>query len=57
MNKKISSFAVVLILIGIIVLISNLGIMQNAGSKLWPLVLIAIGIVSIINSVDFKSEK
>ncbi|MFC1648595.1 LiaI-LiaF-like domain-containing protein [Nanoarchaeota archaeon] len=47
---NISIGALLLITIGIIFLFGNLGIVDNAWAKLWPLLLVVIGIAKIWNS-------
>ena len=46
---KLRSFPIILITIGIILLIGNFNIMQNVWYKLWPILLIIVGIVNITN--------
>lgn len=53
MNFRIGP--VVLIVLGVLFLLSNLGILQirhlvNAMGTWWPLILIAVGVVSLIGS-------
>lgn len=54
MKNKIKTFPIFLIIIGTIILIENLSWMNNAWSKLWPCLLIAIGIISIFNSTKLN---
>jgi membrane-bound ClpP family serine protease len=48
-QKQIRSFPIILIFIGIILLLSNFNIIENAILKLWPIIFIIIGITNIIN--------
>jgi hypothetical protein len=49
-NKiKLRSFPIILITIGILLLIGNFNIIEDAWYKLWPIFLIIIGIVNISN--------
>jgi len=49
MSKRIATFPYVIITAGIIFLLQNLDIVNDAWKKLWPLLIIVIGVVYIIN--------
>ncbi len=47
-DRKHSLFAWILITIGVIFVLENFGIVDDAFSKLWPVLLIVIGVVMIV---------
>lgn len=55
--SKKGSIPFVLIFLGIIFLIQNLGIVTGAFSDFWPLILVIIGLVKLAESADVKEKK
>jgi hypothetical protein len=51
-NINLSYFGFILLTIGLIFLIDNLNILNNAWGKLWPLILIVIGVIKIIKNAN-----
>jgi hypothetical protein len=51
-RRKIGAFPILLITIGIIFLLQTFGIVPGAWGKLWPLILIALGLVWIFNALQ-----
>ena len=47
-DRKHSLFAWILVTIGVIFVLENFGIVDDAFSKLWPVLLIVIGAVMIV---------
>ncbi len=47
-DRKHSLFAWILVTIGVIFVLENFGIVDDAFSKLWPVLLIVIGVVMIV---------
>lgn len=45
--RRIGMFPIILIVVGLIALLQNFNIVPNAWGKLWPLILIGIGIMKI----------
>jgi fatty acid desaturase len=50
MGKRVSVLPYVLITIGFIFLLGSLGIVTDAWWRLWPLLLIVIGVVKVIEA-------
>ena len=47
-DRKHNLFAWILITIGVIFVLDNFGIIDDAFSKLWPVILIVVGVVMIV---------
>ena len=54
-DRRHSIFPYLLITIGAIFVLQNFGILDDAFSKLWPLILIVIGIVMIARDFSGKT--
>ncbi len=49
-NINLSYFGFLLLIIGTICLIDRIGIINNAWGKLWPLILVTIGVVKVLKA-------
>jgi len=55
-RNRISSFPYLLITLGVIFLLGKLGYVTNAFSKLWPLLIIVLGLVKIADGLLYRNE-
>lgn len=55
--RKIKSFPVLLIVMGFIILLETTGAYNGAVLRLWPILLVSVGTVKIINSFIEEKQK
>lgn len=54
-DRRFSIFPYILITVGVIFALENFGILDDAFSKLWPVILIVMGLVMIAKDFSGKS--